>query len=159
MEHGRLCVPVYLFPLLLVSLCTGRFPALHQEPLEPLKRLLILKAGCQAAFLPQDPHFFGGRMKSSLKLLVFPIVLMLAMLACNIGAPAPNSTPDPFATLNALYTAAVQTEQASGSPIATNTNAAPGTSVPATATLGLPTLTYKTNTPQPPVARCNAAAF
>jgi hypothetical protein len=95
-------------------------------------------------------------MKSRTKLLVFPLILMLAMLACNIGVPAP-STPDPFATLNGLYTAAAQTSQASGSPVATNTPAPSNTQQP-TATLGLPTLISKTNTPAP-VTYCNAAAF
>ncbi len=93
-------------------------------------------------------------MKSSLKLLAFTLVLLLIGLACNMGVPAP-STPDPFATLNALYTAAAQTEQASGSLVATNTPQ-PGNTAPAT--LGLPTFAYKTNTPAP-VVYCNAAAF
>ncbi len=94
-------------------------------------------------------------MKSPLKLLALPLILLFAGLACNLGAPAP-STPDPFATLNALYTAAVQTEQAGGSPLATNTSSAPGPV--ATATNALPTLISKTNTPAP-VVYCNAAAF
>ncbi len=97
-------------------------------------------------------------MKSPIKLLALPLVLLLTGLACNFGVPAPG-TPDPFATLNALYTAAVQTEQASGSPVATDTSAVPGTPPATTApTNALPTLIYKTNTPAP-VVYCNAAAF
>src|SRR5512146_128218 len=91
-------------------------------------------------------------MKPNLKLLAAPIILLLIGLACNMGVPAP-STPDPFGTLNALYTAAVQTEQA-GTPVATNTPPAIAT---ATST-GFPTLAVKTNTPAP-VLLCNAAAF
>ena len=95
-------------------------------------------------------------MKFNLKLLTIPVLVAVVGIACNIGAAAP-STPDPFATLNALYTAAVQTEQASGSPVATST---PGASLgTATATNALPTLSYKTNTPAPVTYFCNAAAF
>src|SRR5512142_2240252 len=120
---------------------------------------VLLRKPVARPILAPQPAFFGGRMKSSGKLLVIPLILLLVGLACNIGAPAP-STPDPFATLNALYTAAVQTEQASGSPVASNTPIASNTPLgQATATIGLPTLIYKTNTPPAPVAYCNAASF
>ncbi len=89
-------------------------------------------------------------MKLNVKLIAAPLVLLMMALACNMGAPAP-STPDPFATLNALYTAAVLTEQASGTPA----------SATVTATAGFPTFqaTTPTNTPYVPVVLCNAAAF
>ncbi|HEX8990295.1 MAG TPA: NBR1-Ig-like domain-containing protein [Anaerolineales bacterium] len=92
-------------------------------------------------------------MKFNLRLIAFPIVLLVAGLACNIGVPAP-STPDPFATLDALYTAAANTQQAYPSAVATDTP------VPATATKGFPTLSISTpvNTAAP-VVLCNAAAF
>lgn len=90
-------------------------------------------------------------MKSLWKLIAVPIAALLIGLACNLGAPAP-STPDPFATLNALYTAAVLTEQAStpaaaDSPTATSTGAFP--------TLSIPTPGYTAV----PLQLCNAAAF
>lgn len=94
-------------------------------------------------------------MKLNLKLLAAPLILLLIGLACNIGVPAP-STPDPFGTLNALYTAAVQTETqavSSGSPTATGTPAST-----ATPTNTFPTLSLLTSTPAP-VSYCNAADF
>jgi hypothetical protein len=94
-------------------------------------------------------------MKLNPKLLVMPLILLFIGLACNIGVPAP-STPDPFGTLNALYTAAVQTEtqQASGgSPTSTGTLVST-----ATPTNTFPTLSLSTSTPAP-VVYCNAAAF
>ena len=93
-------------------------------------------------------------MKSNLKLIVIPIILLLIGLACNMGVPAP-STPDPFATLNVLYTAAAQTKEASN-PTATNTPVASATNT-AFPTLSLSTPTH-TGAPAP-VSFCNAAAF
>ncbi len=99
-------------------------------------------------------------MKFNPKLLAAPLALVLSVvlvgLACNISAPAPG-TPDPFGTLNALYTAAVLTETASGSPIATSTALNPPVAT-ATATYAFPTLAFSTSTPAP-VVLCNAAAF
>lgn len=94
-------------------------------------------------------------MKFNLKLLAAPLVLLLIGLACNMGVPAPG-TPDPFATLNVLYTAAAQTSEASGAATATNTPVGA-----ATPTTGFPTLAASTatNTSVPVVHLCNAAAF
>ncbi len=96
-------------------------------------------------------------MKFNLKLLVAPLILMMIALACNMGVPAPGGTPDPFATLNVLYTAAAQTSDASGQS-ATATNTPVGA---ATATSSFPTLSVATatKTPIPVVSLCNAASF
>ena len=40
------------------------------------------------------------------------VILLLAQLACNM--PSNSSTPDPFATLNGLYTASALTLEAVG---------------------------------------------
>jgi hypothetical protein len=93
-------------------------------------------------------------MKPNLKLMAAPVVLLLIGLACNMLAPAP-STPDPFATLNVLYTAAALTQQASGTATA-------GTTTPVgTGTGAFPTVSgaTATHTAGVPVSRCNAASF
>ena len=93
-------------------------------------------------------------MKSKSKLIVAPVVLLMAGLACNLLNPAPPSTPDPFATLNVLYTAAALTKQASGGQIVT------ATPITATATGAFPTLSGATPVrTAAPVLLCNAAAF
>ncbi len=95
-------------------------------------------------------------MKFNLKLLVVPAILMLIALACNMGVPAPG-TPDPFATLNVLYTAAAQTSEASGqTATATNTPVGAATATSSFPTLSVPTAT---KTPVPVVLLCNSAAF
>jgi hypothetical protein len=95
-------------------------------------------------------------MKFNLKLLVAPLVLMMIALACNMGVPAPG-TPDPFATLNVLYTAAAQTSEASGATsTATNTPVGAATATSAFPTLSAPTAT---KTAVPVVLLCNSAAF
>ncbi len=91
-------------------------------------------------------------MKYKFRLIVVPVVLLAAGLACNILNPAPPSTPDPFGTLNVLYTAAAQTKDASGqivtaTPISTATKTFPTLSVPTAANTAAP------------VYYCNAAAF
>ena len=91
-------------------------------------------------------------MKSSFKLIVAPVVLLMAGLACNLANPS-AATPDPFATLNVLYTAAAETKQASvqvytATPVSTSANTA------------FPTLSAATAVYTPaPVYLCNAAAF
>lgn len=84
------------------------------------------------------------------------VILLLAQLACNI--PSNSSTPDPFATLNGLYTASALTLEAVGTQ--SGFTATPGLPLPtATLTGTLPA----TNTPIPqvtvPVSRCDAASF
>ncbi len=90
----------------------------------------------------------------SRKFLV-PILTLIIMLACNtLTAP----TPQPAATLNALYTAAAQTLGAMATQGAVTATAQ---SSP-TATLSIPTSTpleFKTFTPVPPITRCDAGGF
>src|SRR5512140_3475271 len=94
-------------------------------------------------------------MKFNLKLLAAPLILLIIGLACNMGVPAPG-TPDPFATLNVLYTAAAQTSDATaGSGTATNTPVSGVTPTTAFPTLSVPAAT---KTPAP-VYLCNAASF
>ncbi len=91
-------------------------------------------------------------MKPNLKLMAVPVILLIAGLACNMLAPAP-STPDPFATLNVLYTAAALTQQASGAQAATATPVG-------TATNPFPTFAVVTPShTSAPLVLCNAAAF
>jgi len=93
----------------------------------------------------------------SKKLLIPIIALTVATLACSALAPA---TPQPAATLNALYTAAAET-------LAGMSTQAVVTQFSPTATLSFPTaspIVVNTFTSVPPVSpapvsRCDAAAF
>ena len=89
-------------------------------------------------------------------LILFVAFMTIVQLACNV--PSNSATPDPFATLNGLYTASALTLEAAGTPI----------SFTATPGLPLPTATLSgsasaTNTPistiPAPVSRCDAAQF
>ena len=92
-------------------------------------------------------------MKPNLKLIAAPVIMLMVGLACNMLAPANPSTPDPFATLNVLYTAAALTEQASGTQAITATPAV-------TATNPFPTFAVVTPShTSAPLVLCNAAAF
>lgn len=91
-------------------------------------------------------------MNTRKRLLILPILLIAASLACNAPSIV-NNTPQAVATLNQLYTAAALTAQAIASQ-SISTAAFPS----ATATSPFPTYTF--NTPSPaPVIRCDAAAF
>lgn len=85
--------------------------------------------------------------------------MLLAQLACN--APSGAATPDTFATLNGLYTASVQTQQAGGTQTAFT--ATPGLPLPTATTTNAPVTVPAANTlivASPlPVSRCDAAAF
>ena len=95
-----------------------------------------------------------------------PILVLATVLACS---PFAAATPQPAATLNALYTSAAQTLEAMSTQGAVSTVTAPGIasptlSIPSGTSLVLPT--YTTVPPlqpgQPggqPVTRCDAAAF
>ena len=91
-------------------------------------------------------------MKPVGRLLIVPVILIIASLACNLPFTG-NSTPDAAATLNQLYTAAAQTQQAlvtqtrSSTPVTTATNPFPTLSSPT------PSLTPA------PVILCNSATF
>ena len=100
----------------------------------------------------------------SFKKLIIPISALAIILACGPFAPA---TPQPAATLNALYTAAAQTLESMSTQGAYYTFTPLPTSTP-TLSLTLPTSTstsyalgtYTAVPPlPPPVTRCDAAAF
>ncbi|MCZ2128029.1 MAG: hypothetical protein LC099_09695 [Anaerolineales bacterium] len=80
--------------------------------------------------------------------------LWIAQLACN--APSESATPDPFATLNGLYTAAAQTQEAPTTPtpgLPQPTETAVASEIPLTAT-NLPALP-----PPAQTSKCDAAQF
>lgn len=84
--------------------------------------------------------------------IVFAVIaLWIAQLACN--APSNQGTPDPFATLNGLYTASAQTLEASGS-------ATPGLPQPTVTLAGSATATNPPVLQSPgPTSLCDAAQF
>ncbi|MFN8411982.1 MAG: NBR1-Ig-like domain-containing protein [Anaerolineales bacterium] len=88
---------------------------------------------------------------------LFLIFSFLIQMACSI--PSGAATPDTFATLNGLYTASAQTQQAGGAQ--TGLTATPGLPVPTSTGIG--GIATATNTPilssPVPVSRCDAAAF
>src|SRR5690349_1458381 len=92
------------------------------------------------------------------KKLLIPVIALIAILACS---PFAAATPQPAATLNALYTAAAQTLEGM------STQAAMATQFSATPTLSLsvpsasPIATFTTVPPLSPVpvSRCDSAAF
>lgn len=96
-----------------------------------------------------------------LKKILIPIAALAVILACS--GPFVASTPQPAATLNALYTAAAQTlEGMSTQAVSTQFSPTPTLSLSIS-----PTVTatgFQTYTPVPPlspvpVSRCDAAAF
>ena len=91
-------------------------------------------------------------MRPQARMLIVPIILIIASLACNYS-PTGSNTPQAAATLDQLYTAAALTQQASGLQA--------GSSTPlATATSPFPTFSLLTSSPVPePVTLCEAAAF
>src|ERR1700690_3376356 len=91
-------------------------------------------------------------MRTQARILVAPVILMLASLACNFLSSG-NSTPQAAATLDQLYTAAALTVQASVSQVASATPLVTGTNP-------FPTFSLVTVTPlAAPVIECEAAAF
>jgi hypothetical protein len=83
--------------------------------------------------------------------IVLIIVLLTVQLACNL--PSDSATPDPFATLNGLYTASAQTQAAAGT-------ATPGLPQPTVTLAGSPTATNPPATQAPSsTSRCDAAQF
>lgn len=84
--------------------------------------------------------------------IVLLIMLLTVQLACNLPA-ADNATPDPFATLNGLYTASAQTQAAAGT-------ATPGLPQPTVTIAGSATATNPPVTLQPAqTSKCDAAQF
>jgi hypothetical protein len=97
-------------------------------------------------------------MKRSLTTISAIVLLVISILACNLGVSA---TPDAAATLNPLYTAAAQTVQAMGNVQASPTSFV---SIPTSTFFptGTPILIIPTSTvylSPVPVKRCDAAAF
>ena len=90
-------------------------------------------------------------MKPQVRLLILPVILIAASLACNL--PSTSGTPQAAATLNQLYTAAAQTQQAIVTRSASSTPAVTVTSPFPTFSLLTPSLTPA------PVTLCEAAAF
>lgn len=89
--------------------------------------------------------------KSSPFIVLFTILLTV-QLACNLPS-SDSGTPDPFATLNGLYTASAQTQAAIGTPT-------PGLPQPTVTLAGSPTATNPAVTLQPAqTSRCDAAEF
>lgn len=83
---------------------------------------------------------------------VLLITLLIVQLACNLPG-GDSATPDPFATLNGLYTASAQTQAAAGT-------ATPGLPQPTVTLAGSPTATNPPVTLQPAqTSKCDAAQF
>lgn len=84
------------------------------------------------------------------------IVLWIAQLACNL--PSNSATPDPFATLNGLYTASAQTlAAATAGP---GLSATPGLPQPTPTIAGSATATNQPVVQSPgPTSKCDAAQF
>ncbi len=96
-------------------------------------------------------------MHTYFKRLAIPVLVLMSILAC---APFAASTPQPAATLNALYTSAAQTLDA----ISTQSSYTATPQPFATETLSVSTTTpFATYTAVPPLltiaSRCDAAAF
>ncbi|HNC08888.1 MAG TPA: NBR1-Ig-like domain-containing protein [Anaerolineales bacterium] len=88
--------------------------------------------------------------KKYLPFLLAVIVLWIAQLACNL--PSNSATPDPFATLNGLYTASAQTLAAVSST--------PGLPQPTPTIAGSATATNPPVVQSPgPTSKCDAAQF
>ena len=93
------------------------------------------------------------------KKLFLPLLALATSLACGLFTPA---TPQPEATLNALYTSAAQTLQSMSTQGAYYTFTPPSAATP---TLSFATVTppgfatYTSVPPLPPVTRCDAAAY
>jgi hypothetical protein len=90
----------------------------------------------------------------------YPIILLIAFiiitqLACNVSAS--TATPDTFATLNGLYTAAALTQSAGGAP--TGFTATPGLPVPLTAQTSASVTKLPILQTPVPVSRCDAIDF
>jgi len=89
-------------------------------------------------------------------IIFFTVFMVIVQLACNF--PSNTATPDPFATLNGLYTASALTLEAASTPTGFTTT--PGLPLP-TATLGGSVIATNTLIPtvSVPVSRCDAAQF
>ena len=99
-----------------------------------------------------------------IKKILIPLSALALILACS--GPFAAATPQPAATLNALYTSAAQTLESMSTEGAYYTFTPPPAATP-TLSILLPTststsfalATYTTVPPLPPVTRCDAASF
>jgi hypothetical protein len=82
--------------------------------------------------------------------ILFVVFIIITQLACNLSAS--SATPDTFATLNGLYTAAALTLEAGGTPISFTPT--PGLPLPTASVTNMPI----SQTPAP-VSRCDALQF
>jgi hypothetical protein len=94
----------------------------------------------------------GGTMSRKFSPIALSLAfLLVAQLACNL--PSGQATPDPFATLNGLYTASAQTLEAAGT-------ATPGLPLPTETPQGTAPVTHTPVYQSPaPSSRCDAAQF
>lgn len=89
-------------------------------------------------------------------ILIFSIILMIVQLACN--AASGSSTPEPFATINGIYTASALTLEAAMTP--TGQTATPGLPLPTAAASAAASATNTLIPTVPaPASRCDAAQF
>ena len=96
-------------------------------------------------------------MHTNLKKLILPVLVLMIILAC---APFAASTPQPAATLNALYTSAAQTLDAMSTQGAYTATVQPLATPTLSLNTGTPFATYTAVPPLVTVARrCDAAAF
>lgn len=97
---------------------------------------------------------------TSFKKLLIPILALITILACS---PFAASTPQPAATLNALYTAAAQTLEGMSTQAAIATQFTPTPTLsfsgPTSSPVAVNTYTSVPPLSPVPVSRCDAAAF
>jgi len=94
-----------------------------------------------------------------IKKFLIPLIALASTVACGLFTPA---TPQPEATLNALYTAAAQTLQSMSTQGAYYTFTPPSAATPTLSFATITPLGFATFTsvpPLPPVTPCDAAAF
>ena len=88
-------------------------------------------------------------------IILFKVLLIFVQLACNASS---DSTPEPFATLNGLYTASAQTLEAGSTP--TVLTATPGLPLPTPAASAAVSATNTLIPTVPaPASKCDAAQF
>jgi hypothetical protein len=88
-------------------------------------------------------------------IILFKVLLIFVQLACNASS---DSTPEPFATLNGLYTASAQTLEAGSTPTALT--ATPGLPLPTPAASAAVSATNTLIPTVPaPASKCDAAQF
>ena len=88
-------------------------------------------------------------------IVLFIVSIIVTQLACNISAA--TATPDTFATLNQLYTAAAQTAEVGGTPISFTPT--PGQPPPTAAGASAPATNLPVSQTPAPVSRCDAMEF